>query len=344
MKGTIFSGRVAATVAATLLAILTLVGTVVLARTPNHGEGARGGTIARDFRAVDRDTVWRLTGELPLRFQTYHTEGLAITPHRIFLSAVQVIVPPRKYSGPGHRYDRTPGKGVGHVFVLDREGHLQRDIILGEGHVYHPGGMDFDGENVWVPVAQYRPDSSAIIYRIDARTLAVHRQFEVNDHIGGIVRDPRTGHLIGNDWGSRRFYEWTTRGRRISSWENPDYFIDYQDCQHLPGHEMICGGIADLPQSPSASRSGTYELGGIALIDLRDHAAQHEVPFQYWSPAGHVATRNPFKIAATGDRLTVWVAPDNGDEDGGTKLLTYQTTVAPGGDVPHKPQENLLRR
>ena len=45
---------------------------------------------------------------------------------------------------------------------------------------------------VWVPVAQYRPDSSAVIYRIDATTLAVHKQFEVNDHVGGIVRDAAT--------------------------------------------------------------------------------------------------------------------------------------------------------
>jgi len=25
--------------------------------------------------------------------------------------------------------------------------------------VYHPGGIDFDGVNIWVPVAEYRPDS-----------------------------------------------------------------------------------------------------------------------------------------------------------------------------------------
>lgn len=80
--------------------------------------------------------------------------------------------------------------------------------------MYHPAGMDVDGTSVWVPVAQYRPNSSAIIYSIDARTLAVRKRFEVGDHIGGIVRDPATGHLIGNNWGSRRFYEWDTRVTR----------------------------------------------------------------------------------------------------------------------------------
>ena len=48
-----------------------------------------------------------------------------------------------------------------------------------------------------------------------------------------------------------------------------------------------------------------------------------------WSTAGHVATRNPFKMTATGDHLTMRVAPDNGDEGNGTEILTYEATVAP---------------
>ena len=299
------------------------------ARAPSTVDDRPQAPIARDFTAVTRDTTWQLISALPLHFQTYHPEGLALTPQHIVLSAVQVIVPPKMYPTPRGGYDRTPGKGVGHVFVMDRQGHLQRDIILGEGTMYHPGGMDFDGSSVWVPVAQYRPNSSAIIYRITATTLAVHRQFEVNDHIGGIIRDPTTGHLVGNNWGSRRFYEWTLQGRNIAAWANPGYFIDYQDCQHLADRTMICGGIAELPQTASAgATSATYELGGLALINLRNHSAVHEVPFQKWSPAGHGATRNPFKISASGDQLTVRVAPDNGDENNGTSILTYRATVS----------------
>jgi Family of unknown function (DUF6454) len=72
----------------------------------------------------------------------------------------------------------------------------------------------------------------------------------------------------------------------------------------------------------------TMICGGIALINLRNHSTVHEVPFQKWSPAGHVATRNPFKISASGDQLTVRVAPDNGDENNGTSILTYRATVS----------------
>ena len=295
---------------------------------PAHA--APGDPVAAAFDAVTRDTKWTLVNRLKLPFPTYHTEGLAFAGDRMFLSAVQILEPTQKYPTPQGGYDRTPGKGIGHVFVLDREGHLQRDIILGEGDMYHPAGMDFDGTSVWVPVAQYRPNSSAIIYRIDARTLGVHKQFEVTDHVGGIVRDTATGHLVGQSWGSRRIYEWTPDGRQIAAWDNPGFFVDYQDCQTLPRRRMICGGIANLPQAPTAGGAGaTYELGGIGLIDLRGRRIEHEVPGPLWSAANHVVTRNPFKIAAEDTTLTMWVAPDNGDEGNGTELLAYSTTVTP---------------
>ena len=294
-------------------------------RAPHHD-----GALARDVAAVDRDTAWTQVDKLKLSFPTYHTEGLAITPKHLFLSAVQIIEPTQKYPTPVGGYDRTAGKGIGHLFVMDRQGHLQKDITLGEGDEYHPGGISYDGTHVWVPVAQYRPGSSAIIYRVDAESLAVHKQFEVDDHIGGIVRDKTNGHLVGNNWGSRRFYEWTAGGRQVRSWTNNSFFTDYQDCQYAASAKMICGGVTNLPQTPSAGGDqGTYELGGISLIDLRSHDVLREVPFQKWSSAGHVMTRNPVKLAASGNQLTLWAAPDNGEETNGTELFTYRASVSP---------------
>jgi len=288
------------------------------------------GALAADFGALDRNTAWQLTGKLKLNFPTFHTEGIAFAGDRVFLSAVQIIEPTVKYPQPQGGFDRTPGKGIGHLFVMDRAGHLEKDIVLGEGDMYHPGGIDFDGKNVWVPVAQYRPNSSAIIYRVDASSLQVHKQFEVKDHFGGVVLDKATGHLVGNTWGSRRFAEWNLAGTQLSTWANPNYFVDYQDCQYVPEGKMICGGVTNLPQTPVAGgTAATYELGGLALMDLTSHAVEREVPFQQWSTAGHVATRNPLKISASGDTLTMYAAPDNGDEGNGTEILTYQATVSP---------------
>jgi len=308
------------------LTIALALGGAAGANAANHHSSDSG--LASAFAGLDRNTKWQPTGTLKLDFPTFHTEGIAFAGDRVFLSAVQILEPTVKYPTPQGGYDRTPGKGIGHLFVMDRQGHLQKDIVLGEGDMYHPGGIDFDGKNVWVPVAQYRPDSSAIIYRVDASNLRVHKQFQVKDHFGGIVLDKTTGHLVGNTWGSRRFAEWNQSGKQLSTWDNTSFFIDYQDCQYVPDAKMICGGVTNLPQTPTAGgTAASYELGGMALIDLRSHKVVRELPFQQWSSAGHVATRNPLKLAAEGNRLTMWAAPDNGEEAHGTEILTYEATV-----------------
>ena len=320
-----FPLRAAAVAAALSLAV----GGAVIANGAGAPSAAGAdGALATGFDKVTRDTAWSEVDKLHLDFPTFHTEGLAITPRHIFLSSVEITEPTQKYPSPVNGYDRTPGKGVGHLFVMDREGHLQKDIVLGEGDMYHPGGIDFDGQNVWVPVAEYRPNSASIIYKVDATSLKASEQFRVKDHIGGIVRDDTTGHLVGNTWGSRKFYDWTPTGRETGSWANPSHFVDYQDCQYVPAGKMLCGGVTNLPQSPAAGgAASTYELGGMALIDLHTHAILHEVPFQRWSTAGHVLTRNPLKLAAAGKQITMWAAPDNGDEGNGTELFTLQADL-----------------
>lgn len=326
--------RFTSVIAASSAALLLASSGVGFAHGVDHRGSSRprDGQLARAFSEVTRDTAWTLADTLDLDFDTFHTEGLAVTRNHLFLSAVEILEPTRKYPTPVDGYDRTPGKVVGHLFVMDREGHLQKDIVLGEGDRYHPGGIEFDGRDVWVPVAEYRPDSSAILYRVDASTLKVTRAFDVDDHIGGIVLDKTTGHLVGNTWGSRRFYEWTRGGRQLSTWQNIGFFVDYQDCQYVRAAKMLCGGVTNLPQTPVAGgASAVYELGGMALIDLRTHRTLREVPFQKWSTAGHVMTRNPLKLAAHGNRIDLWAAPDNGDEGAGTEVFHYQATVTPAG-------------
>jgi uncharacterized protein DUF6454 len=298
------------------------------------GSGAaahrRDGELAAGLLAVDRSTAWTQLAKLKLGFPTFHPEGLVVTKNRFYLSSVEIIEPTQKYPTPVDGFDRTPGKGVGHLFVIDRAGTLIKDVILGQGIVYHPGGIDLQGNDLLVPVAQYRPGSSAEIDRVDLRTLKVTRLFTVPDHIGGIVYDTSTGHLVGNNWGSRTFYEWTPRGRLVSTWKNPQNMLDFQDCQYVPAGKMACAGVTNLPQTPAAGGTAAiYELGGFALLDLRKHVVLNDVPFQQWSDAGHVMTRNPVKLSADGNVLTMWAAPDNGEEGVGTEIYTWRATLTP---------------
>lgn len=297
-----------------------------LAASPVANAEPRGGDdrLADAVLSTTRATPWQLTHTLDLTFDTFHPQGLVVTRDRIYLSSVEIIEPTTRYPQPVDGMDRTPGKGVGHLFVMDRSGRLLRDIRLGEGDNYHPGGLDFDGRNIWVSVAQYRPDSSALVYRVDTRTLRPKRMFEVDDHIGGLVYDKATERLVGNSWGSRRFYEWTLAGRELRSWANKSHFIDYQDCKYVQRRKALCTGVTNLP---TQTEGVAYELGGYALLDLRTGNVLHEAPLQQWSTAGHVATRNPTMLKASRNRLTMYAAPDDSDEGKGTQILTYEADL-----------------
>lgn len=267
---------------------------------------------------ANRGKQWDLVRCIPLSFPTHHPQGLAFAGDHIFLSSVQVL------EAPSNVFDSTrstPGRGVGHVFVLERNGELVRDILVGADDMYHPGGIDFDGSNIWVPVGEYRPGGNSMVLTIDPKTLVVRERFRVRDSIGWAISDSDTGTIYGGNWGSRRFYTWSEDGEERDRWENPSSFIDYQDCQFARNGQAICSGIAVLPHS---SGSGEYELGGMAIVDFINRCIVHETPIQIFSGAGHVLTRNPFALTFGPDGLLLHVAPDDGFDVGGTELLTYR--------------------
>ncbi len=269
----------------------------------------------------NRHTRWELIRRTPLAFPTFHPQGMVFVGAHVFLSSVEVLDAPAPYATSS-----SPGRGIGHLFVAKHDGTLVRDIVLGEGELYHPGGIDFDGEDIWVPVGEYRPASNSMVLSVDPNTFAVTERFRVPDSIGWVVSDPDAGVVHGGNWGSRRFYTWTAAGQEQERWDNPSSFVDYQDCQFLGEGQAICSGIALLPQP--AGR-GEYELGGIAMVDLAGHRVVHETPMQLFSTAGHVVTRNPFTVAMDDQGLLVHLAPDDGEEGGGTEILSFRPrTVA----------------
>jgi hypothetical protein len=305
--------------------LATILAGALLAGTTVAGADATGrdDKVARAFEATTRSTAWTQVARIPLKFPTYHPQGFAVVGDTIYLSSVEVLEAPVKYPAPVDGYDRTPGKGIGHLFVLDRQGNLKKDIRLGEGTVYHPGGIDFDGENVWVPVAEYRPNSRGIVYKVNPKTFKVSEQFRVSDHVGGVVRDRRTGMVHGVSWGSRTLYEWTAAGKKLDAKANESHLLDYQDCDYVSRSKQLCGGVTGLP----TATGGNYELGGLALLDLRDNRILHEIPFPAFSSAGHSATRNPVALEVDGNKLRLFTAPDDGEEVKGTEILIYESAI-----------------
>src|SRR3954469_3095844 len=182
-------------------------------------QGSRS-LVAERVQKLTRRSVWTPVASVPIPFRTYHPQGMVKIGETMFVSSVEVI-------------DRDAGKGIGHLFKMDASGHLAADVRLGEGALYHPGGIDYDGRHIWVPVAEYRPDSRSIVYRVDPETMKADEMFRVDDHIGAIVHNNEDGTLHGVSWGSRRFYRWTEHGAETGQWLNPSHYLDYQDCKYV---------------------------------------------------------------------------------------------------------------
>ncbi|WP_216624634.1 DUF6454 family protein [Paenibacillus foliorum] len=273
------------------------------------------------FRNLTRNTKWERKERIDLQFNNYHSQGMVRIGDLFYLSSVELIEMPIKYDQPKLGYDRTSGKGIGHLFVFDQQGKLMNDLTLGEGNIYHPGGIDFDGNNIWVPVAEYRPNSESIVYKVDPKTMKAEESFRVHDHIGGLVREGQNGKLIGYSWGSRKFYEWNQIGQKLLVKENSSHYVDYQDGHYVGDGKMILSGISEL-SNPSSHNSKPYELGGLALIDMKTLDMIHATPITEFSPQGHVITRNPVFIENAGQELRLYAVPD---DDYGS-MLVYETS------------------
>lgn len=278
------------------------------------------------FERTSRATAWQLVQSVPLGFDAHHPEGLARVGDRFVLSTVEVTEPTERYPEPRGGTDRTAGKGVGHLIAFDGQGTLLQDQRLDDGaDIYHPGGLDWDGDRLWVAVAEYRPNRPSIVYSIDPATLAAREEFRTPDHIGGIVHDTARERIVGLNWGSRVIYEWKANGRQVRRTPNPSHYVDYQDCKYVGRARgrgeprMLCGGVATL-RHPGVER---YDLGGLGLVDLRSQRPAHEVPFQEYSPAGRVGTHNAMWVEAVGDRLRLYLVPDDDSAD----LLVYEATL-----------------
>ena len=257
-------------------------------------------TVAATVASITRMTRWQLIDELPLRFDSHHPQGMARVGSTWWISTVDV--------------DARRGLVMG----VDGRGNLVEQVTVGDDQRYHPGGMDFDGSAFWIPCAEYRPDSTTSVYRLEPGQVPRH-VFDVDDHVGAMARCGADGDLVGWSWGSRRFYRWSVDGQLQTARVNPGFFVDHQDCQWLDSGHLLCGGVAEVGLA-----SGPGWLGGLGLLDVNTMLMEREVPFAIYSPAsGRVATHNPLWAESRGGQLIVHLLPD----DGMSTILSYATPI-----------------
>ena len=280
----------------------------------------RGSELALRIRQLTPETHWLERPALALRFDAHHPQGLVRVGDTFYLSSVEVTRRPKALSPPKDGFDRDPGEGVGHLFRFDQTGQQTGDLILGQGSIYHPGGIDFDGQCIWVPVAEYRPRSRSKIYRIHLNPLGSTEIFSFADHIGAVAFDPAARVLHGMSWGSRDFYAWRVPeigaitdalvGPGILRRRNPSFYIDYQDCHWIGDGQMICGGLRSRPGRPGAG--GEDSVGGIELVEADVPQPVFQLPVDRRNPSGRVLTQNAFWVELSLDGLRFWFVPDDG--------------------------------
>jgi Family of unknown function (DUF6454) len=158
----------------------------------------------------------------PVGFDVYHSQGLVVTADTFYLTSVNKAAK------------------EGWIFKLDRSAMaLQSKRNLAVGEDIHPGGMDFDGQLLWVPVAAYTRNSHTTILALDPETLAESKRFEWDDHIGAVARYKDL--LIGANWDAEDFYFWTLDGELVEQRKSPTG-IAYQDCEGAGKYLVGVGG------------------------------------------------------------------------------------------------------
>jgi hypothetical protein len=288
------------------------------------------GVVSERVKLLTRATQWKQVAAIPVQFDTQHPQGMVKIGDDFYVSSVEIKTPTKRYPQPVDGYDRDTGEGAGHLFKFDKTGKLLADLPLGEGSVYHPGGIDYDGRYIWVPVAEYRPNSAAIVYRVDPATMRATEVLRYRDHIGGIVHNTDDNTLHGVSWGSRRFYRFTLddQGRVTNSAVPPaelrktnrSGYIDYQDCKYLGNREMLCSGLNTYRMKPDAPR---FALGGFEIVDLRNDLPVAQMPIELWTESGLPMTQNPFWIETTATGLRAYFMP----EDNKSTLYIYEADV-----------------
>lgn len=226
----------------------------------------------------------RFQGTRPLTGELFHVQGLALGARRLWITSVDR----RHRRGYLHEFDRASGRIV-------------RRIELTDGARFHPGGISIDGDSIWVPVAELRPDSSSVLLEIDAATLHVRRRIRVADHLGCVA--VAQGRLIAGNWDSRLFYVADLSDlSRVHVVRNPSR-TRFQDIKLIDGTLV-------------ASGAQSWWSGSVDMIDARTMTVRRAL---------HAGSIGPIAGTYTGEGMAIegrdlYLVP----EDGPSRLFHFR--------------------
>lgn len=195
----------------------------------------------------------RLLGTLKLEGDLFHVQGLELDSRRIWVTSVDQ----EKRKGYIHEFDRLSGK-------------LLRRLELTDGARYHPGGISISGRSIWVPVAELKPKSSAILVEVDADSLQIRRKIHFADHLGCVAASGTA--LVAGNWDSELLYIFDlSNNARVRTVPNPSS-TRHQDMKFVDG-QLVAGGsltlwsgAVDWIDWPSMKLRRTLRAGAIGPV------------------------------------------------------------------------------
>ncbi len=202
---------------------------------------------------VDEPPIFELRPDQawPLKIETHHVQGLCVDANTFWVSTV-------------NRPQRE-----GWLLQIDRATlHLQRKIRLVRRQQYHPGGMQLRGGKIWLPLAEYRPRSTATLLQIDAANLTIEQALPINDHVGAVAVDTQN-RLYAANWDSRVFYvlQRPPGSGAIKQVANPTG-VAYQDIEwhdgylYASGKHRRLGPVVDVIDTDAWRLLKRYRLKG----------------------------------------------------------------------------------
>jgi uncharacterized protein DUF6454 len=141
---------------------------------------------------------------------TAHTQGLEVVAGNYYVTARRDDVRPLRAlllriapsQANWDAWDITPVDYSGALTALD-----------------HPGGMQSDGERLWVPVAESKRRGQSVIRVFSVAGLNAGKrlipdfEFSVDDHIGAIAVSAERKEVFGANWDTEDVYVWDLTGR-----------------------------------------------------------------------------------------------------------------------------------
>ena len=148
-----------------------------------------------------------------------HTQGLEIISGKYYVTARQDDVLPKRAlllrSNPRETdwdvWDITPVDARGTLTTLD-----------------HPGGMQSDGDRLWIPLAESKRKGTSLIRvfpvagMVAGQPLKAEFEFSVNDHIGALAISADRKIVFGANWDTETVYIWDFEGRLQRTLKGPE--------------------------------------------------------------------------------------------------------------------------